>query len=160
MAEPTTEPEFLPTPIFEYIYEEGDVRKSWNVPFYHGVKNQWNPNGKVLPTPDALNWTFSPGKFRRWDAAYPDDIEATNASLQPIITLESPEPINQNFTGINYPVLRFSDVLLMFAEASNEFSGGPTAEAVAAVDLVRNRAGLEKNGNRLQSKCLLWWTFN
>jgi len=33
----------------------------------------------------------------------------------------------------------------MFAEATNELNG-PTAEAVAAIDLVRNRAGLENLG--------------
>lgn len=41
--------------------------------------------------------------------------------------------------GINWPVLRFSDVLLMFAEAVNELNGGPTAEAIAAYEEVRKR---------------------
>jgi hypothetical protein len=38
-------------------------------------------------------------------------------------------------------LLRYADVLLMLAEAINEASG-PTAEAYAAVNAVRNRAGL------------------
>lgn len=44
---------------------------------------------------------------------------------------------------INYPVLRYADVLLMYAEALNEQNGAPTPEAYAAVNQVRNRAGLE-----------------
>lgn len=42
-------------------------------------------------------------------------------------------------TGINWPMLRYSDVLLMFAEAENELSG-PTPEAKAAFRRVRERA--------------------
>jgi len=38
------------------------------------------------------------------------------------------------------PVLRYSDVLLMFAEASNEVNGGPTSEAYQMINRVRNRA--------------------
>jgi hypothetical protein len=36
-------------------------------------------------------------------------------------------------------VLRFSDVLLMFAEAENEINNGPTQAAIDAVNLVRRR---------------------
>lgn len=42
-------------------------------------------------------------------------------------------------TGINWPIIRFSDVLLMFAEADNELNNGPTAEAISAFDEVRKR---------------------
>lgn len=42
-------------------------------------------------------------------------------------------------TGINWPILRYSDVLLMFAEAENELNG-PTAEAKEALIKVRARA--------------------
>lgn len=42
-------------------------------------------------------------------------------------------------TGINWPMMRYSDVLLMFAEAENELNG-PTAEAKAALQRVRERA--------------------
>lgn len=42
--------------------------------------------------------------------------------------------------GINWPVIRFSDVLLMFAEAENEINNGPTAAAKAAFEQVRLRA--------------------
>ncbi|MCF0063063.1 RagB/SusD family nutrient uptake outer membrane protein [Dyadobacter chenwenxiniae] len=44
-------------------------------------------------------------------------------------------------TNTNWPVLRYSDVLLMLAEAINEQSG-PTAEAADYLNQVRKRAGL------------------
>ena len=42
----------------------------------------------------------------------------------------------------NYIVLRYAEVLLMIAEAANEVSGGPTAEAYTAVNAIRTRAGI------------------
>jgi hypothetical protein len=41
---------------------------------------------------------------------------------------------------INWPLLRYSDVLLMYAEALNELNNGATADAVNAVKTVRMRA--------------------
>ncbi len=41
----------------------------------------------------------------------------------------------------NYYVLRYADVLLMYAEAANEQTG-PTADALAKLNMVRERAGL------------------
>ena len=41
---------------------------------------------------------------------------------------------------INFPLLRYSDVLLMYAEALNELNNGPTAEAAEALKTVRLRA--------------------
>ncbi|GAB3256447.1 RagB/SusD family nutrient uptake outer membrane protein [Larkinella harenae] len=45
-------------------------------------------------------------------------------------------------SDVNIRLLRFADVLLMYAEAVNS-SQGPTADAYAAVDRVRARAGLD-----------------
>lgn len=42
--------------------------------------------------------------------------------------------------GYNWVVIRFSDVLLMFAEAENEINGAPTAAAKNAFEEVRKRA--------------------
>jgi hypothetical protein len=43
-------------------------------------------------------------------------------------------------TGINWPVLRYPDVLLMLAEANNEINHGPDAEAKQMLARVRERA--------------------
>lgn len=44
-------------------------------------------------------------------------------------------------SGMNWPVLRYADVLLMYAEASNEVDG-PTQDAYNAVNAIRQRAEL------------------
>ncbi|MBW6534035.1 MAG: RagB/SusD family nutrient uptake outer membrane protein [Mariniphaga sp.] len=50
-----------------------------------------------------------------------------------------PGPSTSKGTGINWPMMRYSDVLLMFAEAENELNG-PTGEAQDAFKRVRHRA--------------------
>ncbi len=49
-------------------------------------------------------------------------------------------PFDQFDGDHNWPVLRYADVLLMYAEALNEVHNGPTPEAYAAVNQVRRRA--------------------
>lgn len=48
-------------------------------------------------------------------------------------------PKNKNYGPTNFPLLRYSDVLLMFAEADNAVNNGPTQAAIDAVNLVRRR---------------------
>ena len=48
---------------------------------------------------------------------------------------------------INFPVIRYSEVLLLYAEALNELSGGPTQDAYAAINIVRGRAYRSYTGN-------------
>lgn len=50
--------------------------------------------------------------------------------------------VNPTESARNVPILRFADVLLMFAEADNELNG-PTTASLEAINRVRNRAGLE-----------------
>ncbi len=40
----------------------------------------------------------------------------------------------------NFPILRFADILLIYAEAANMAAGGPTPEAYEAINMVRRRA--------------------
>jgi len=44
--------------------------------------------------------------------------------------------------GVNWPMIRFADVLLMYAEADNEINGAPSATAVSALQEVQKRAYL------------------
>lgn len=45
-----------------------------------------------------------------------------------------------NVTNINWYLLRYADLLLLYAEALNEVNQGPTMEAYEAVNMVRRRA--------------------
>lgn len=53
---------------------------------------------------------------------------------------------DKNNTAINFPILRYSDVLLMAAEAENELKG-PTEDAYEYLNDVRERAGAKKIEN-------------
>ena len=105
-----------------------DARKWWNVSDYtfdtssgSAVKtlrtNYRQRQIEFLST--GMNNVF-PGKWR--------------AEYDPI------RPWARNNGSINFPVMRYSDVLLMIAEASNEIDG-PTQEAIDAINEVRERAG-------------------
>lgn len=49
---------------------------------------------------------------------------------------------NQSTSGINYPVIRYAEVLLLYAEVLNEIGGGPVGDAYTALNLVRARANV------------------
>ena len=50
--------------------------------------------------------------------------------------------------GYNWVLIRFSDVLLMFAESDNEINNGPSPEAIAAFEEVRKR-GFRGNESKI-----------
>ena len=68
---------------------------------------------------DGTVLTFDPHIFKYWD--------------------QEAEP-NASSSGSDFFNLRFADVLLMYAEASNELSSSPTAEAYDAANRIRRRA--------------------
>ncbi len=51
---------------------------------------------------------------------------------------------NQSQSSKNLSIIRYADVLLIYAEALNEWKGLPTPEAYLAIDEVRFRAGIPK----------------
>lgn len=100
------------------LYEDGDVRKDWNICTYY------YRNGEKLNRNLANNQYVycNAGKFRR-------EYELTGNK-------------DKDYTPINFPALRYSDVLLMIAEAENE-SYGPTDLAYECINEVRHRANPE-----------------
>lgn len=72
---------------------------------------------------DPKNWqVFTPGK---WD---------TEKYVGPANQL-----INNDRSNVNWYILRYADVLLLYAEALNEWKGAPTPAAYDAVNRVRRR---------------------
>jgi len=105
------------------IYKPQDLRRDWNIGFYYYSGATTN---KVY---QGVAEAKSVGKWRR--------------------EYELLTPKNRNYNGANFPLLRYSDVLLMYAEAMNEVSG-PDAESIGYVNLVRQRgAGKMINGTNI-----------
>ena len=53
---------------------------------------------------------------------------------------------------INFPVIRYADILLLYAETLNELSATPTPDALRAINIVRGRAFGSYTGNGNYSK--------
>jgi starch-binding outer membrane protein, SusD/RagB family len=106
--------------------------------------------GSVVPLPNYF-YAFDTLDTRRDITIGPYQINANNAK-QPrnIATLCDAKwskcwrvpllPGSALNPGYNWIVIRFSDVLLMFAEAENEINGNPTPAAITAFEEVRKRA--------------------
>ncbi len=90
---------------------------------------------------DTLNasWTES------WRAEY--SYRLTNRKWDTEIYVPDDNyQVNSNWTNVNWYLMRYADVLLLYAEALNEANGGPTAAAYEAVNMVRRRGfGLDAN---------------
>jgi hypothetical protein len=102
---------------FSYT-DTNDVRLNWNCAnfTYTGVSSGAT-KVPLLYTQNQYNRQI--GKFRR-------EYELT-------------VPKQKNLTPCNFPAIRYSDVLLMLAEAENEVNG-PTPLALTCLNLVRTRA--------------------
>jgi starch-binding outer membrane protein, SusD/RagB family len=94
------------------------------------------------PTDDLIN-AFEPGDVRKAvSIGYWNGLDWDN-KVRPIPYCNKYKPpiaAPDNRAGDNFPILRYSDVLLMYAEVLNE--QGKTSEAIPYVQQVRNRAKL------------------
>lgn len=63
--------------------------------------------------------------------------------------MESVPFVNNDKSTVNWYVLRYADVLLLYAEVLNEWKGGPTTDAYAAIEKVRKRGYNGANGYKL-----------
>jgi hypothetical protein len=106
-------------PNYFYAFDSTDTRRDVTVTLYQTVAA--TPNTQTSSTLTALR----DGKFRRdWRI--------------PLL------PGSAQNLNLNWPILRFSDVILMFAEAQNELAGPSVAyngtTPIAALEEVRRRA--------------------
>lgn len=138
------------------MYEPSDsIRRLWNCPrmtiqddgslWGWDYKMYWDTRGdqKLSEATENNNWLqWSVGKFRRYPLADPSSYNYTNF-------------------GMDEPLLRYADVLLMYAEAYNEVNQGPgdyrpatgtdlsgasVQSAYDAVNLVRKRSRIANEG--------------
>ncbi|HET7733356.1 MAG TPA: RagB/SusD family nutrient uptake outer membrane protein, partial [Paludibacter sp.] len=103
------------SPTYYYSFDANDTRRDVCVSriFYNKSETDQDVNGLT-----AMNV----GKWNR------------------IYLPAAPGPSSSKGTGINWPLMRYSDVLLMLAEADNELNEGPTTLAKQLLKRVRYRA--------------------
>jgi hypothetical protein len=98
--------------------------------------------GRNLPTSDLVN-AYEKGDDRKALSLATGYTDAQGVFIPDPYTLKYQDtPFADGDADNNWTVLRYADVLLMYAEALNEVNNGPTTEAYAAIDAVRKRASL------------------
>lgn len=103
-----------PLPTYFYLFDSTDQRRDVTVVHYFT-----NTNGTRVG--QAIT-NLTDGKYRRdW---------ISNPAISPTDAIQ--------YFGLKWQILRYSDVLLMYAEAENEING-PTAAAYNAINMVRRR---------------------
>ena len=104
------------SPKFYDTFDEGDLRRESIITTYYTASGEWWGPADI-------------GKRSEWDGFVPYKYPAETAT-------------SPNF-GNDFPLARWADVLLMFAEAEvRKTNAAPSEAAVAAVNEVRSRAGL------------------
>ena len=102
-------------PNYFYLFDSTDLRRDVTCAVYNVAADGITKIGQTISA-------ICDGKYRRDWITNPS--YATNNAIQ--------------YFGLKWQILRYSDVMLMFAEAENELNG-PTAAAYTAVNQVRRR---------------------
>ena len=98
--------------------------------------------GKNLPTADLVA-AYENGDIRK-NASLAESYTRDNQIIYDAYTLKYKDiPFTERDADNNWMVMRYADVLLMYAEAVNETNGGPDNDTYDAVNTVRQRAGLD-----------------
>ncbi|MFA4868394.1 MAG: RagB/SusD family nutrient uptake outer membrane protein [Pedobacter sp.] len=98
-----------------------DMRRDWTIANFGYTTS--GPNGAKSPITTASESTIYNRQVAKWRREY--------ETLLPKAIGATPQ---------NFPLLRYSDILLMFAEAENAVNNGPTQEAFNKINEVRRRA--------------------
>lgn len=106
---------------FYNIFEPGDLRKWFSIAHFAYANTSVNGEKTMaaLPATELAKYALRPAKWRR-----------EYETLLPKAATRTPQ---------NVPVLRYTDVLLMYAEAENAISG-PTPEIIGIINSVRQRS--------------------
>ena len=103
-----------PLPSYLYLFDSSDLRRDVTICAYY-TSTTGARTGQVVTN-------LNDGKYRRdW---------ISNPTISPTDAIQ--------YFGLKWQILRYSDVLLMFAEAENELNGA-SAEAYNAINMVRRR---------------------
>lgn len=93
----------------------------------------------------------TPDTYRKWETMRNKMpyYYVGNTLVQDTVDLYAPFVVKHHYVdfgsanlrgGVDFPLIRYSDVLLTFAEATNEANGGPNQAAYDAINEVRRRA--------------------
>jgi len=109
---------------YRYLFREGDMRREFvNGLWYYSYYNTADGN---LADSVYIRQDYTVHN-NKWSKLWTSEGSALGN-------------ITSGSTGINYPYMRYADVLLMYAEAANELNGGPTDKAIDCLTQVHARS--------------------
>ena len=136
--------------VFDVQYKSGGSGEGNPWPNSFAPQNSGNAviafggDGNNQPTNDLIS-AYEPGDLRK-DASLA--VSYVNAAGQVIpdkfVKKYFDVPVAKNDNGNNIPVIRYADVLLMYAESLNEVSYQANGDAFTYLNMIRTRAGLAK----------------
>jgi hypothetical protein len=140
--------------IFEVGAFGGNASTDSKLGYYNGVRHntssQYGGGGGGINAVATYFYEFdSVGDCRRDVTVGSFEIDASGNKIMNTLTNMTEGKYCRSWTtitgtsqnlAINWIIMRFSDVLLMFAEADNEINGAPSGDAIAAFEEVRKRA--------------------
>ena len=129
-----------------------DERQIWNMPPYH-YGGQYTANAVQLYPYDGIPTDIHLIQSGKEKCPYGGSVPNSSLSdftyhagnrylckYRRYVEWEGQKTFKSTRTCVNMPLLRYPDVLLMFAEADNEYNGTPSREAYDCVKLIRDRA--------------------
>jgi len=141
-----------PEQVFQIQYLSGNLGQGTALPTYsvpYPIKSPLFPSGGnsiFLTLPHDLYNSYEPGDTRR---DFTVSHGYTNTSGQVDTTTcfyikfaHGTIPTSNSDYGVNLPILRYTDVQLMYAETLNEEAYDPSGQAFGILNAVRARAGL------------------
>jgi len=138
------------------IGQGSDMWSNW-APFNAGTAllgtGGGNGGGFNRPTADLVR-AYEPGDLRR-DASLQTsyrNAQGRDVNDAFVVKFRQQGALNAD-SDVDFPILRYADVLLMYAEALNE--GGKGAEALPFLNQIRRRAGLAERTGLSQSELRL-----
>lgn len=119
-------------PTYFYQFDSTDLRRDVTIVPFEVVRD-------IYGRGHASNSIYD-GKFRRDWVTSPSFYFSSGATTgtNPVTTTPASNASLQNMQ-LNWPMIRFADVLLMFAETENEINNGPTTAAINAFKEVSQR---------------------
>lgn len=121
--------------VLEWRQHEGDIRRDLSVANYryNDDYQYWVTTASSTVEQDIAN-DADPTKSQKNKQNYTPAKWDTEKYV-----LDGNKLLNNDKSNINWYFLRYADVLLLYAEALNEWKGGPTEDAYTAVNMVRRR---------------------
>lgn len=136
--------------MFEVGMSGGTSATDSKLGYYNGPKFDGLGNASFAVLPSYF-YSFDSTDLRRDVTCAPYDCGATFIKTgQKISAIRdgkfrrdwitpSPGTSAEQYFGLDWPILRYSDILLMYAEVENEINGAPTAAGINAFQSVRAR---------------------